>query len=682
MQDQDFISLYGRLFAGRPDTYAIRWEFERDGKTQAIYVPHPYTGTKDHVREYTEGVANSIRADGYGPEAIRAHLTGEAFLGVYPIWEDSTVRFFALDFDKEPAIALQEAIRQREILLQEARIETYIECSRSGNGYHLWGFLDEPVNAGVLRHALARFIEDADTYDRMFPNQDSVSEARPLGNLIALPLYGPTVREGKGAFLMEFGTEWGPALDQKAFLSNVSLIEASRIHELSNTSPLPKTAEAIPYIREGKAEGSIHGAYKLLHSTLGCEWMRWAYEHPEEVTEPDWYAVACQCAQLDGGRELFHEISAQDISRYDARTTDVKFDHAVEQNAPHTCAYIRENLNGPGCNCDLRDLDITHPYDLAKIPFYDLIHDLPEEGSLTEAHEGMLSAIDWVRENYRNPGVTVDTQYGIEPLDKLTTLRPSDLVIVAARPGIGKTAFALDVAQKAAKAGKPIYIFSMEMASDQLWRRVLAAYAGVNATRMKKGELSFREWRRLLKAEYELKRNPLPIYVDDGVTDSEQVINRAAELVHKHGPGVVMIDYLQLAAPKQGESMYEMNSRLPREYKLMAKALNVPVVCLAQMNRSGDDATDRSETFDSMLEGSGKIEQAADVILYLLGPKGPGIVSRTIVLHKDRHGENSHRIPVDFHQPLMTFKEQGAWAHQKHKDVEMPTTNTNTSLSF
>ena len=98
-----------------------------------------------------------------------------------------------MDFDKDEAEARKQVARQQEIFLQEAGIPTYIERSRSGNGYHLWGFLEEPVNAGELRFALSPYIDNRDTYDRMFPNQDGTTESSPYGNLIALPLNGKLV---------------------------------------------------------------------------------------------------------------------------------------------------------------------------------------------------------------------------------------------------------------------------------------------------------------------------------------------------------------------------------------------------------------------------------------------------------------------------------------------------------
>jgi replicative DNA helicase len=204
----------------------------------------------------------------------------------------------------------------------------------------------------------------------------------------------------------------------------------------------------------------------------------------------------------------------------------------------------------------------------------------------------------------------------------------------------------------------------MEMTRDQFWVRLLARVAQVDAKRLAAGKLVFSEWRRVLAAEKELATNPLPIYIDDTTYDATEIVNKASEMVARHGFGLVAIDYLQMATNLPGETDYQKNSRVPRQYKLLAKGMGVPVLCLAQMNREGEDLTEESETLDRVIEGSGKIEQYADIIFFLLGPRAPGIVRRVLVQHKDRHREAGHRVEFDFNQSLMTFQTSGAWAAQ------------------
>lgn len=671
MKTEEFVKLYQSLFDGPSDCYAVYQEWEKDGEQIKVYLPSNYSG-KETVEGMVGRVVSDIGTHEYGEAAILAHLKGEHFLGVYPIFPDSTVRFFALDFDKDEETARREAKKQQQIFETEAGISTYIERSRSGNGYHLWGFLDRPMNAGELRFALKPFIVDTDTYDRMFPNQDGNTEKRPYGNLIALPLYGKTVKEGKGAFI-EVDKKDFSALeigDQKSYLRDIERVSVDTLEKLFEERKDNYQPDIGNFTRKGDPEG-LQGIHKVLHPELGCKWVRWCWENPTEVSEPEWYALACQFAQLEGGREKFHEFSAEDPSRYSAHSTDVKFDHALEQNAPHTCSYIRDNLNGPKCDCDQRyaEFGVTHPYDIAKIPFYKLIEFLKLELEPESAYQGLDRAISTVKEIYRNPNLFQGYEYGISGLDKYTELRGNDLIVCAARPGRGKTALLIDIAYRIASKGVPVFIFSMEMTRDQLWLRMLCRIAQIDAKRLQKGTLNKTELRRLIAAEKKLAASPLPIFVDDTTNDAGEVINVAGELVSQHGKGVVMIDYLQMATNYRGESHYEKNSRVPRQYKLMAKALNVPAFVLAQMNREGEDLTEDSETLDTVLEGSGKIEQYADVILFLLGMRRPGIVKRVLVLHKERHREAGHRVPLDFNQPMMTFEHEGFWAVQAQQII-------------
>lgn len=661
MSTSDFVKTYVELFAGTPDCYAISRDWTTpEGEEKRAYLPSNYSKDKPSVRDMIERFTTEIGSAFYGEEAARAHLMGQHFLGVYPIHADSTVKFFALDFDKDEPVARKEAARQQRIFRAEAGIETYIERSRSGNGYHLWGFLEEPHNAGELRFALSPYIEDTDTYDRMFPNQDGNTATKPYGNLIALPLYGPNVKEGKGAFIHTSEDGEATAIeDQKDFLRKVKRVPRQVLQDLFDARTERYEPDFGGKIRTGDPEG-LPGIYKVVHKILGCQWLRWCYENPDEVDEPTWYVMACQFAQLEGGREMFHEFSQQ-YNGYSVTETDDKFDQAMEVNAPHRCDYIRDNCKGPACDCDVRfaAYGVNHPYDLAKVPFSDMIETLKLEQDADTAAEGLGRAIESLRFKLKNPNFTVGIPYGIPDIDQHTELRDNDLIVVAARPGRGKTAFMIDIAFRVASTGVPVYIVSMEMDRDQLWQRMLARIAKVNGTRLAHGTLTKSEIKRALSVKRIM--DELPIIVEDTTYEAGEVVNKISEMIAQHGKGVVMIDYLQMATNLPQETDYQKNSRVPRQYKLLAKAMHVPVLVLAQMNREGEDLTEDSETLDSVLEGSGKIEQYADVIMMILGLRRPGIVRRTIIIHKERHREAGHRIKLDFNQPIMQFAAEGKW---------------------
>lgn len=664
----ELVELYLALFAGRPDVYAIRTEWEETNALgervkRAAYLPSVYAGEKETARDKIARVTADVGSALYGDEAVLAHVTGKHFLGVYPLHADSSVKFFALDFDGDTLEeAWQEALIQQETFKLEARITTYLEVSRSGNGVHLWGFLDGPVDAGKVRAALKPFLVAANTYDRMFPNQSEVTEAKPLGNLIALPLFGPAVPEGKGVFV-HIGPTPVPFPDQKAFLQTVERIPVDRIMELYEIAP--PIEERAAKLRDGPVD-EHHGApgmYKLLSPRYGCEFIRWCWDHADEVKEPEWWVLAGQLAQLEGGREWFHRFSERDPSRYNVHATDEKFDHAVEQNGPQTCEWIRANLtNGPGCRCDERFPEVKHPYDLVKVSVQRLVESLEGDRRVADGKSLIIEALEWGKRVEENPEVERGILYGIAPLDEHTNLRGSELIVIGGRPGSGKTALAVDVVDNVALAGHPAYFFSQEMSCEQLGRRMLCKRAGIDHGRLITGKLTPEEWGRAELAAQELADAEYRVFVNDTARDTAQILDFAGEWIFEHGPGPVFIDYLQLGKKRLSESTFDAISRIAYEYKWMSKILGVPVICLAQLNRTADEATLDSQTYDHWLRNSGDIEQAADVIIFILGERTDiDVVQRALVIHKERHRGGGRRVLVEFNQPQMRFAPEGTW---------------------
>jgi cytochrome c556 len=670
MTKKELIALYLSLFAGRPDVYAFRQEWqqkEEDGSTvnKAAYIPSNYDGSKDSVKEQVRKIAENLGTYHYDDLAVDAHICGKQFLGVYPLHEDSTVKFAALDFDGEsPEEAWSEAHRHYVQLREQAGLPCYIERSQSGNGFHIWMFFEEAIDAGIVRKAIKSFINKSDVYDRMFPNQSRVSEHKPLGNLIALPLFAPKVKEGNNTFVIPAEDYEGNAKpkvvsDVKEFLSKIERIPKATVETLAANAPEAASDDYDVKIREGAASGDQPGVKKLLDARFGCNWVRWMIENPEEVDEPNWYALACNLALLRGGREAFHEISAHS-TRYSPRDTDKKFDQAVEKNAPQSCEYIRESLSGPGCDCDKRFPGKCYrPADLAKIPVFDLIKDVKGEDSIDDATSGITQVFSWAQSVEKDPLLGTGHPYGISSLDEFTGLRNATLNILAARPSVGKTALALDVAYRAAESGIPVYFFSLEMSRQQLWRRLICRAASVNLTKMIKGQLTPQDWEKLEAAQKDISDRNFPLFVDDSSRDIRKIMDTAWDLIEQHGPGIVIVDYLGLLDWYKGEQEYAGTTRNSKESKLLAKALNIPVLMLHQFNRQGDDMSIGAETFDAWLRSSGQIEQDADVILYILGDKGPGIKEREIVIQKERDREAGHRIILEFDPSCMTFYPAG-----------------------
>lgn len=207
---------------------------------------------------------------------------------------------------------------------------------------------------------------------------------------------------------------------------------------------------------------------------------------------------------------------------------------------------------------------------------------------------------------------------GFDKLDEITSgLQKSDLIIIAGRPSMGKTAFALGIAQNAAlKSGVPVAIFSLEMAKEQLVFRMLSAEARVDSQRLRKGFLGETDWTKLVSASGALSE--AQIYIDDSpaITVLEMKA-KARRLKADAGLGLVILDYLQLMrGGAYKESREQEISEISRSLKALAKELQVPIIALSQLNRKVEDRTNRRPQMADLRE-SGAIEQDADVIAFI-----------------------------------------------------------------
>jgi replicative DNA helicase len=207
---------------------------------------------------------------------------------------------------------------------------------------------------------------------------------------------------------------------------------------------------------------------------------------------------------------------------------------------------------------------------------------------------------------------------GFTKLDQMTSgFQPSDLIIIAGRPSMGKTAFALDIARNAATLAEiPAVIFSLEMSRQQLAIRMLCSEARVDSYKLRSGFIGERDWPRLTNAAGILSE--APIYIDDSPALTVlQMRAKARRLKSEKGLGLAVVDYLQLMSGRGGSDRREQEiSEISRSLKALAKELNIPVVALSQLNRKVEDRTDR-RPFMADLRESGAIEQDADVILFI-----------------------------------------------------------------
>lgn len=236
---------------------------------------------------------------------------------------------------------------------------------------------------------------------------------------------------------------------------------------------------------------------------------------------------------------------------------------------------------------------------------------------------------------------------GFSTLDNvLTGLHKSDMIIVAARPGIGKSSFAMNVAQNVAKQGKPVVVFSLEMSADQLISRMLSTEALIDNKKLRSGEFKPDDWTRLVAAVSSLYN--VPMYIDDSADIS--VSKMKAKLRRVKDLGLVIIDYLQLMnGSKRTDSRVNEVAEITRGLKIMAKELNVPLIVLSQMSRDVEKRKGENSTpVLSDLRESGSIEQDADIVIFLhpenntlTAEERPESIDMKILVEKNRHGERA-----------------------------------------
>lgn len=232
---------------------------------------------------------------------------------------------------------------------------------------------------------------------------------------------------------------------------------------------------------------------------------------------------------------------------------------------------------------------------------------------------------------------------GFRDLDvALTGLNKSDLILVAARPGMGKTAFALNLALNAAKAsGKDVAVFQLEMSKDQLASRFLASEALLDSHKLKTGNLNPDDWMKIARATSVLAKTH--IYVDDNpaitVAEIKAKCRRLGEEL-----GLIVIDYIQLmqTGGRRSENRVQEVAEISRSLKIMAKELNVPVVCLSQLSRAAEQRADKRPMLSDLRE-SGAIEQDADIVMFIYRDDYYDAESddknvAEIIIAKNRHG--------------------------------------------
>lgn len=289
------------------------------------------------------------------------------------------------------------------------------------------------------------------------------------------------------------------------------------------------------------------------------------------------------------------------------------------------------------------------------------------EGAVFEISEGkhhaafhpiskiIESNIDALEERQGNRALVTGIPTGFSRLDHMTSgLQGSDLIILAARPAMGKTALALNLASNAAfKSNVPVAVFSLEMSKEQLSMRMLCSEARVDASRVRSGFLNPDDWNRITEAAGALSE--APIYIDDSPDISATSIRtKSRRLKMDKDLGLIIVDYLQLMRGHHNTERRDLEiSEISRSLKLLAKELNVPVLALSQLNRKLEERSDKRPQLSDLRE-SGALEQDADLVAFIYRDEvynkdenNPNKGTAEIILAKQRSGPTGI-VPLTF----------------------------------
>ncbi|NLK29319.1 MAG: replicative DNA helicase [Clostridiales bacterium] len=293
------------------------------------------------------------------------------------------------------------------------------------------------------------------------------------------------------------------------------------------------------------------------------------------------------------------------------------------------------------CYLDKENLDVI--LEKAEKQVFNIVQNRGTK-EFTDIKEIVLRSIDSIEAAAKNQGSVTGIATGFYDLDyKTAGLQPSDLILIAARPSMGKTAFALNIAEYAAlKSNVTTAIFSLEMSQDQLVKRILAMNSKVDSQAIRTGSLSSDDWASLMESARIIGNSNLIIDDTSAISVSE-MRSKCRKLKMEKNLGLVIIDYLQLmTGSKRSESRQQEISEISRSLKSLAREINVPVIALSQLSRAVEQRPDKRPMLSDLRE-SGAIEQDADVVMFIYrddyynhDTEEPGVSE--IIIGKQRNG--------------------------------------------
>ena len=306
------------------------------------------------------------------------------------------------------------------------------------------------------------------------------------------------------------------------------------------------------------------------------------------------------------------------------------------------------------------EAEIDHVIDEAEKKIFHIVHN--------RSTQNFVQLNIWLKKTFRHLSSIKSTSRGVtgvasnfKALDKMTSgFQNGDLIILAARPSMGKTSLALNIAINAARQGVGVGVFSLEMSAEQLTLRLLSTESGIDHQKIRNATISSDEWIGLTHVAAEL--GDMKLFIDDtAALNIMDLRAKARQLKAKHDVGLIVVDYLQLLSSNRNhENRHQEVSEISRFLKSLAKELSLPVIALSQLSRAVDSRTDRRPMLSDLRE-SGAIEQDADVIIFLYrdvvynnDSENPELSE--VIIGKQRNGPTGS-IPLRFIRELTKFED-------------------------
>ena len=340
-EQTNFVIIFKQLFKGQTNFVPKRWEIN---------------GTPG----YSPILGPDRKPVPLNDDMIIDHLDGRHTIGVFPLLEDNTSHFIAADFDNHDGghTPYDDVVSLMEVL-EAQDIPAYALRSRSGKGYHVYVFFDEPIPARISRLVMTALLKEAgvetngsSSFDRLFPSQDQHS-GKSLGNLIALPFQGQG-RENGNTLILDPETKFQePYPDQFQILKEVKRCSLHQLEQVANFLEVDISKQTAAVIKNGNCVNYEELAKEAFNKLLECTFISWCYQNQAQVKEELWYAAISNVARISpGGFDLCHKLSDQ-YPTYSYPETQKKILQALNKSGPHTCDHIKNALRfscGKDCN--------------------------------------------------------------------------------------------------------------------------------------------------------------------------------------------------------------------------------------------------------------------------------------------------------------------------------------------